>query len=148
MAVAHNGSKYDFKFVLHELAYRDCEISVIGQSSENFMSINAKYKVGEYIDKKTGKSKPEYFSIRFIDSIRFLLYSLETLVLNQQGNLPITKQFFTEEEFNLIKRKGIYPYDDFTSLEWLMETELPNWRISTQNSKDQISLRKNTYSLN
>jgi hypothetical protein len=91
---AHNGSKYDFKFIINELKYRKCEINVIAQSSENFMCIEAKYYVGDYTDKKTGELKPEYFKIRFIDSIRFMGKSLEKLVMYQEGNLPITKSFY------------------------------------------------------
>ena len=64
-------SNSSFNF-LHELASRNrerkregesqIEITAIAQSSENFMSVEARYKVGEYIDKK-GKNNPNTFQL-------------------------------------------------------------------------------------
>src|SRR3981189_2093779 len=96
------------------------------QNHQKTLSITAKYEVGSYTDKKTGEEKPKYFKIRFIDSIRFMGKSLEKLVMYQEGNLPITKSFYTDEEFNILKRKGVFPYDWFNSLEKLKWTHLPS----------------------
>ena len=89
------------------------------------MTITATYQVGTYVD-KSRHLKPEYFKIKFIDSYRFLNKGLEKLVLFQDS-LPITKSFFPDEdEFNILKRKGIFPYEWFDSLEKLNCTSLPS----------------------
>ena len=64
--------------------------------------------------------------LTFIDSFQFMSSSLDKLV----GNLPdesfkYTKERFEKEIFQIIKQKGVYPYDYMDSFDKFNETELP-----------------------
>ena len=63
--------------------------------------------------------------IRFIDSFKFMASSLEGLV----GNLGLEKLIQTKKEFGdrfeLISRKGIYPYDCMSGIKKFSEEKLP-----------------------
>ena len=65
--------------------------------------------------------------MRFIDSFRFVPTSLDALIKNldpeQCKNL---KKFYHDpRKFNLLKRKGVYPYDYVDSVDKLAESSLP-----------------------
>ena len=64
--------------------------------------------------------------LTFIDSFQFMSSSLDKLV----SNLPVealkyTSEKFQKEKFNLMTRKGIYPYDYMDSFDKFNKTELP-----------------------
>ena len=64
--------------------------------------------------------------LTLIDSFQFMSSSLDKLV----GNLPdesfkYTKETFKNELFQLMKQKGVYPYDYKDSFDKFNETELP-----------------------
>ena len=82
-----------------------------------------KIEVDSYENKK-GEIKNH--KIRFIDSFKFMAASLDSLV----NNLPETafnnlKRHYMGDKFNLVKRKGVYPYEYMDSLERFKETKLP-----------------------
>ena len=73
-----------------------------------------------------GDTKPINHEIKFIDSFKFMSTSLDSLV----NNLPETafnnlKRYYTGDKFNLVKRKGVYPYEYMDSLERFKENKLP-----------------------
>ena len=88
------------------------------------------------------KNSEEYISISygnfyrklvFLDSYRFLKAGLAKIAetLDNEDFLMLKQVFvkeekFSIEQFNLLKQKGIYPYDYITSLETLNETQLPS----------------------
>ena len=52
----------------------------------------------------------------FLDSFQFMSSSLDNLVKNLPDEaFKYTKQEFKKEQFNLMKQKGIYPYDHMDS---------------------------------
>ena len=64
--------------------------------------------------------------LTFIDIFQFMSSSLDKLV----SNLPVealkyTSEKFQKEKFNLMTRKGIYPYDYMDSFDKFNKTELP-----------------------
>ena len=62
----------------------------------------------------------------FLDSFQFMSSSLDSLVKNLPDEaFKYTKQEFKKEQFNLMKQKGIYPYDHMDSVEKFKQTELP-----------------------
>ena len=70
------------------------------------------------------KKIPVKREIRFIDSFRFMSTSLDALIKNldpkQCKNL---KKFSSDQrKFDLLKRKGIYPYDYVDSVDKLAES--------------------------
>ena len=63
---------------------------------------------------------------RFVDSYAFLSSSLGQLVANTpKQNLSITRLYIKQAMFNLITRKGVYPYEYMDSFERFEETQLP-----------------------
>ena len=63
----------------------------------------------------------------FLDSFQFMSSSLDNLIKNLPDEaFKYTKQEFKKEQFNLMKQKGIYPYDYMDSFNRFNETQLPN----------------------
>ena len=105
-----NGSKYDFSIILNSLSkiYKDeISISCIGNSSEQFKSIEFKFKNMKY-------------SFKLLDISNFIKGSLSELFekLSDEHKI-ITKKHFPNN-FELLKRKAFFPY------EWLTEENLYN----------------------
>jgi len=97
----HNLSNYDAHFIVTELGYDSKSISVIPNSEEKFISFS--------------KNVTNNFSIRFIDSYRFMASKLSTLADNLitpgfEKFRKTAKHFFTED-MQLVTRKGVYPYE-------------------------------------
>ena len=73
------------------------------------------------------KKIPVKREIRFIDSYRFMPSSLDALIKNL--NLEQCKKFkeilLRPRKFDLLKRKGVYPYGYVDSVDKLAETALP-----------------------
>ena len=62
----------------------------------------------------------------FLDSFQFMSSSLDNLIKNLPDEaFKYTKQEFKKEQFNLVKQKGIYPYDHMDSFDRFNETKLP-----------------------
>ena len=63
---------------------------------------------------------------RFVDSYAFLSSSLGQLVANTpKANLSITRSYIEQAKFNLITRKGVFPYEYMDSFDRFDEKELP-----------------------
>ena len=63
---------------------------------------------------------------RFVDSYAFLSSSLGQLVANTpKANLSITRSYIEQAKFNLITRKGVFPYEYMDSFDRFEETQLP-----------------------
>ena len=121
----HNLSGYDAHLSIKNLGFNAGNIDCIPNNEERYISFTKNIEVGSYTNKK-GETKPKYHKIRFIDSIKFMAVSLDSLV----NNLPEIafnnlKRHYTGNKFNLVKRKGVYPYDYMDSLERFNETKLP-----------------------
>ncbi|XP_022807622.1 uncharacterized protein LOC111344644 [Stylophora pistillata] len=66
--------------------------------------------------------------LRFIDSFKFMASSLDKLVNNlvkKDDSLVNTGRYFDGEKLELLKRKGVYPYEWLDSIHKLDETALP-----------------------
>ena len=109
----HNGSGFDFHFIVEHLAaFEDKynKMTVLAKTSEDYISIT----YGSY-----------YRKLVFLDSYRFLQKGLASV-----GESLATEDFkILSTEFptstNLLKRKGVYPYEYISGLEVLNETQLP-----------------------
>ena len=90
-------------------------------------------QVGSYIKKvKNEKGETEEkeikltHTIRFIDSFKFMATSLDSLVNNlPEDDFINLSLYYSGDEFNLLTRKGVYPYEYMDSFEKLKETKLP-----------------------
>ncbi|KAL4091045.1 hypothetical protein QTP88_025786 [Uroleucon formosanum] len=111
----HNLTNYDAHFLITELGYDTNTISVIPNSEEKFISFS------KYINNT--------FTIRFIDTLRFMASSLSSLASNLLTSdfekFRETSKHFSSEDMPLVTRKGVYPYEYINSLDKLKETHLP-----------------------
>ena len=122
----HNLSGYDSHLFIKKLGTPNENMDCIPNNEEKYISFSKNIKVGEYKDKKTGEVRDKTFKIRFLDSFKFLPTSLGALV----NNLPKDafnnlERYYTGEKAELIKRKGVYPYEYMNTEERFKETKLP-----------------------
>ena len=113
--VMHNLSNYDMHplmVALSEIKDEIVDVSVVPQTSEKYTTMMIKSKSGALV--------------RFIDSMRFLNSSLETLAsaLVRDKQLPLLQSHFPRTH-RLLKGKQVFPYEHLTSYETLSETALP-----------------------
>lgn len=111
----HNLSNYDAHFIVTELDYNSNRINVIPNSEEKFISFS------KYISNK--------FSIRFVDTFRFMATRLSTLATNlvtpDLKKFRETEKHFSNNDMPLVTRKGVYPYDFTDDWSKLEHTSLP-----------------------
>ena len=79
--VFHNLAGYDAHLFIRELAKYTTDIGVIAKNTENYISFSVKVEVDRYVD-KLGNEKVKEIELRFIDSIKFMSSSLDSLVNN------------------------------------------------------------------
>ena len=120
--IFHNLSGYDSHLFVKNLG----DIKCIPNNEEKYISFSKDIVVGEYENKKEEKKKIMH-EIRFIDSFKFMASSLESLVENLAKSglekLKETRKEF-ENKFELLSRKGNYPYDYMSGIQKFEETKL------------------------
>ena len=102
----HNLKGYDGHLLMQAMARVHGEIKCIPTNTENYIS----FSLG---------------NLRFVDSVNFLLSSLDKLVKGS-GEFPIMHRMVPEEnKRRLLLKKEIYPYEYMDSFERFSETQLP-----------------------
>ena len=76
--VFHNLAGYDAHLSTRELAKYTTGMGVIAKNAEDYISFSIKVEVNKYVDKE-GNEKTKKMELRFIDSIKFMTSSLESL---------------------------------------------------------------------
>ena len=121
--VFYNLLGYDAHLFIKELAASTdgASMGVIAKNKEDYISFSIKVEVDKYIN-KNGIEKLKEIELRFIDRFKFMSSSLDSLVNNLAcgGN-----EFFGFEEYKLLIKKGIYPYEYMTDWDKFKETKLP-----------------------
>ena len=135
--IFHNLQNYDAHLFIKKIGRINGVFKCIPTTEEKYLSFSKKVIVGNYIDRKTGKVKNVTFEIRFIDSYKFQIASLESLVakLEEKDFISIKQEF--KNGTQLLTRKGVYPYDYVSSLDKLSETQLPPKELFYSKLKDQ-----------
>ena len=120
--IFHNLSGYDTHMFIKDLAETPGKIDCISKTEERYISFTKTIVVDSFF--KNGKEKKVRRKIRFLDSLKFMASSLEKLV-NNLDHFPNLQRRFVGDQLELVKRKGVYPYDYMGSFERLSETSLP-----------------------
>ena len=106
--VIHNSKNYDTHLLMQGLGKfaGDLNVGCIENNSEKYISFNLGVLV-------------------FIDSMQFLNCSLAKLVENLEDRQFVHLSRFYPDDIDILRRKGVYPYDYFTGREVFEETQLP-----------------------
>lgn len=113
--VFHNLSNYDSHLFIKELANLEGEqVFLLPLNDEKYISFS----------KKIQNSK---IKLKFIDSFRFLDSSIEELAshLTESQKIILKKHFPKSQHFNLLSRKGVFPYEYVDCWKKLRENKLP-----------------------
>ncbi|KYN08250.1 hypothetical protein ALC62_00761 [Cyphomyrmex costatus] len=121
--VFHNLTGYDAHFIIKEIATTyEGHVDILPITKEKYISFTK--HVDDTID-----DKKNCIQLRFIDSYRFLASSLDKLssFLNKDKLRVLRREFshLSEENFNLLTRKGVFPYEYIDCSEKLNESSLP-----------------------
>ncbi|XP_023311299.1 uncharacterized protein LOC111691962 [Anoplophora glabripennis] len=120
----HNLSNYDSHLFIKKLSLKKESVSVIAQTKEKYISF---YK-SILVEKSADPKRPDtYLKLKFVDSFRFLAKGLDKLckTLTSEQCVETRKYFKNDEEFSLIRRKGVFPYDYVESFDKLEDPHLP-----------------------
>ena len=125
--IFHNLSGYDAHLFIKNLGVTEGNIDCIPNNEEKYISFTKHVEVDRFTPKGEEKEVIVKRELRFIDSFKFMTYSLDTLVNNLgEKDFVNTSKFYSEEQMKLLKRKGVYPYEWLDSIHKLNETQLPN----------------------
>ena len=122
----HNLSGYNAHLFIRELAAHTSEMGAIMKKKEDNISFSIKVPVDSYID-KNGEEKDKLIELRFIDSFIFMSSSLDSLTkkLVRGGKKLFGFEDYSELQYDLLTRKGVYFYEYVNSWDRFNETQLP-----------------------
>ena len=128
--IFHNLTEYDSHIFIKNLGVTEGLINCIPNNEEKYISFTKDIEVDRYMEKvkKTGEMKERIVKreIRFIDSFKFMASSLDKLTANlDEASFQCVNRFFHGQAVDLVRRKGVYPYDYVDSITKLSETKLP-----------------------
>ena len=125
--VFHNLSGYDAHIFIKELKKHSKDIGVIAKNKEGYITFSVNVTVDKYIDKESN-DKDKLIELQFIDSFKFMASSLDSLMNNlvgRGGRKLFGFEDYSELQYNLLTRKGIYPYEYMLSWDKFEESQLP-----------------------
>ena len=130
--IFHNLSGYDSHLFIKNLGFTEGNIDCIPNNEEKYISFSKEITVGTYPKKALDEEgyiyyeqEPIKYKIRFIDSIKFMSTSLNSLANNlPEDGFNNLERYYTDNKLALLKRKGVYPYEYMNSLERLKENKL------------------------
>ena len=133
----HNLEGYDSHLFVKSLGLTEGDIRCIPKTDEKYISFSKNVlmetKTTIIIDnngKEKEKEEKLYLEMRFLDSVKFMRGSLDSLAktLGKDQFGTLTNQMLPqipEESLNLLKQKGVFPYEYMTDFSKLSATSLP-----------------------
>ncbi|KYN27900.1 hypothetical protein ALC57_02694 [Trachymyrmex cornetzi] len=142
--VFHNLSGYDSHFIIKEIATAyEGSIELLPITKEKYISFTKNVK-----DTAERSDSRNNIKLRFIDSYKFLSSSLDKLASflnkNELRILQCEFQNLSEDDFKLLIRKGIFPYEYIDCADKLQDTHLPS-RESFYSSLTGDTVSENDY---
>ena len=126
--VFYNLSRYDTHLFISELGkkFDMGKVGIIAENKEKYISFNIDIVVDSHTD-NLGEVKEKKIQLRFIDSKRFMVSSLNYLTNNliKGGHQMTGFEDYSEAQYELLMRKGVYQYEHMTSWDKFDETSLP-----------------------
>ena len=123
--IFHNLRGYDSHLIIKEISKFDVKVNVIPNGLEKYMTFR--------IDK----------NLVFIDSMQFMNSSFDSLVKNLSDNdFKISSKEFSGEFLELVKQKGVHPYEYIDSFKKFLENKLPDRSKSFSSLKDECISEK------
>ncbi|RLU24991.1 hypothetical protein DMN91_003083 [Ooceraea biroi] len=121
--IFHNLSGYDAHFIIEDVANAfESSVELLPLTKERYITFTKNVA-------NTEDGCGTCVKLRFVDSYKFLSTSLDTLASYfDKSHMRILRSEFlhlSEEDFELLTRKGVFPYEYVDSAEKLLETRLP-----------------------
>ena len=109
-----------------ELGKKSKDTGVISENKEDYITLSVNVTVDKYQDKKVNE-KDRTIKLRFIDSFKFMASILDSLTNNlvKGGRKLMGFEDYSEEQYELLTKKGIYPYEYMPSWDKFAESQLP-----------------------
>jgi hypothetical protein len=105
--VIHNSRAYDTHLIVQAIKKEYGRIRLIPNNMERYISL------------QIGK-------LRFIDSFQFLPFALADLTKNVKDFKHLKEHYTDENQFKLLTKKGVFPYDYMENMDRFRETRLPS----------------------
>ena len=101
-------------------------MEVTAKNKEDYITFSIRVAVDKYKD-KNGVEKEKGIELRFIDSFKFVSSSLDSLTANlvRGGQHLFGFEKYTPKQYELLIKRGIYPYEYMSSWDRFEETKLP-----------------------
>ena len=140
----HNLQNYDAHLFVRALGTLDEVLSVtcIPNNEEKYISFSLKFEL-KTERKEVAEGKWKEFvvrhEIRFLDSFKFTLAGLSSLVENlPKEELKETARFFGDRS-ELMMKKGVYPYEFMDGFEKFEKRQLPNCPVESGESEEKVT---------
>ena len=120
----HNLEGYDSHLYVKSLGLSEGNINCIPKTDEKYISFSKNIVMETFIN-MDGKEIEKKLEIRFLDSLKFTLKLLDGLVkgLGPGQFKTLEREMGTNE---LLKKKGVFPYEYMTGFDKLAVNELPS----------------------
>ena len=148
--VFHNLSGYDAHLIITELGkkFDTGQIGVIAENKEKYISFNVDVVVGMYED-AFGELKEKKIQLRFIDSIRFMASSLDSLTNNLVGVSGMSCnvcgescEFTHVDEYYVAHGKCRKCYSGYSKRQLSVSSNFDNLRVGHNDEQFRLLLRK------
>ncbi len=136
----HNLEGYDAHLFVKNLGTEEGDIKCIPKTDEKYISFSKNIPMETVVD-DNGKERVKCLEMRFLDSYKFTLKPLDSLVktLGKGQFKTLTSQMIPQipketadgrkhdriKSLDLLKRKGVFPYEFMTDFSKLSATSLP-----------------------